>query len=776
MDTTERQIYHFEDVEIDVVRGFLKRGDETRHLRSKTFQVLVYLIEHRGNVVSKNELIKDVWNDTAVVDDVLVQSITDIRRALGDSAHRPRFIKTIPKVGYRFVGEVVENDTNLKQTEIDQTQPPEPARSEIEIQQSTPVSHSRFVLISIVLMVAVSLILGLVGQNAWRRKGRVETVTLPSLPDKKSLVVMFFENQSNSAELDWLREGLPDMLINDLSRSEKLTVISRSQLHVLLETAKSNFPDKAAGFEETLEIARQTGAEMLVTGSFLQLGETMRFEVQLYDTKTAQLIATESLTVNRPEQILTEVDLLSLKLVRRLGVAETLHDGLSEVMTNNLQAYRYYSLGLEQAQGLHNKEAIELFEKAVALDPQFAMAQARIGYAYAVKWNLLDKGKPYLERAFALSDRLTEKDRLNIAAWYAIANQDYENATNQFRQIIAKYPLEVEAYERLALLLMGEGSIDEANAVLKQGLAIDPNGKNLHNLHAGILSTLGQHKEAIAEHQRYVALAPNEANAYDSLGLTYQWAGDYQAAIENYNRALELRPSFDIALVHLANTKFSLGQYREAIEIYRRYIEHAPSDMERGRGLSYIATVYLKKGDLNSARKTLKELLNIQKDSFWGLFKIAQIQNDEAKLRELEKRLDSEIPAANRGSKHTQRYQFYYRGYFALKSGRNNDAIAYFKEAMKQLPLRWDAQDLEDCLADAYLQTGQLDEAISENERILRLNPNYPLASFHLAEAYEKKGLPERARSAYRQFLETWKDADSDVPEIIYARKFIGQS
>ena len=104
---------------------------------------------------------------------------------------------------------------------------------------------------------------------------------------------------------------------------------------------------------------------------------------------------------------------------------------------------------MEKAQALHNTEAIALLEKAVALDPQFAMAHARIGYVYAVTWGLADKGKPHLEKAFQLSDRLTEKDKLYITAWYAIANLDYPGAAQMFRQVIAEYPLEIEAYWRL---------------------------------------------------------------------------------------------------------------------------------------------------------------------------------------------------------------------------------------------------------------------------------------------------------------------------------------
>ncbi|PYX77995.1 MAG: hypothetical protein DMG70_33205, partial [Acidobacteria bacterium] len=154
---------------------------------------------------------------------------------------------------------------------------------------------------------------------------------------------------------------------------------------------------------------------------------------------------------------------------------------LSETMTDNLEAYRYYSLGVEKAQAFENTQAIRLLQKAIRLDPKFAMAYARIGYAYAVTDFVPQKGTPYLEKAFQLSDRLTEKDKLYLTSWYAIARGDYHAAIATLRQIIAQYPLETEAYWRLGRLLHGEEQPEEAIHVLQQGLAVDPDAKDLYN-------------------------------------------------------------------------------------------------------------------------------------------------------------------------------------------------------------------------------------------------------------------------------------------------------
>src|SRR5262249_16672443 len=163
----------------------------------------------------------------------------------------------------------------------------------------------------------------------------------------------------------------------------------------------------------------------------------IRVNVNLYDA-SSQPLASESLIADRPADILRQVDLLSLKLASDLGLSpdeQTGPSALSRVMTDNVEAYRYYSLALERAPAYHTDEAIDLWGKAIALDPQFAMAYARIGYTYTmIRVNEAVKGKPYLEKAFQLSGRLTEKDKLSINAWYAFASGDRDQGIRLLRE------------------------------------------------------------------------------------------------------------------------------------------------------------------------------------------------------------------------------------------------------------------------------------------------------------------------------------------------------
>lgn len=775
----DRQIYRFEEFEVDLSRGVVSFGGEERHLRQQAFQVLVYLLERGDRLVSKDELFDAVWKNTAVTDDVLVQCVKEIRRVLGDDPHRPRFIKTVPKAGYRFIGVIgalgeahqeIEEITRVE-FEYEEESENEQAPARLTGKSRGLLSFAtanRYLLAASVLLIA-SLIA--IGYFVWPSNSQTADVRLPQLAGKRAVAVMYFENQSGDTRLDWLREGLADMLITDLSRSKNLTLLSRQQLHLLMERA-GNRSDQSLRLDAALDIAHKSRAEVIVLGSFANVGQQVRIDGQLHDAQTGHLLAAEHIVANDHGQILEQVGLLSLKLAAHLGGASPsgAESGLSRVMTDNLEAYRYYSLAVEKAQAMHNEEAILLLEKAVALDPQFAMAHGRIGYAYAVTGPYVEKAKPHLEKAFQLSGRLTEKDRLYIRAWYSIAHQDYATAITELRQITQQYPLEIEPYFRLAYLLRGENQHDEALQVLKQGLAVDALAKDIYNAMGLIYLDIHRHDEAIAAHRRYVELAPGEANSHDSLGMSYQSAGRYDEAVAEYSRALELDPKFGIAGYHLGHTYAQMGRYAIAIEQYRRALDLAPGDRERSVGYGAIAQVYLRKGDIAQASAAAQMEVKNSRYLVWNSMEIAMRHGDKKAAEKFRQQLLVPTPFGHRGQALPQRYVLYHEAYLARADGRADEAIDLFKAAVAHPPLTWTIDSYEDCLAKAYLGMGRTDEAIAEYERILRINPNYPLAHFHLAEAYRAKGLTEQARASYVAFLEVWKNADPDIPEILIAR------
>jgi tetratricopeptide (TPR) repeat protein len=791
MKVLGKQVYRFDNVEVDPAQGCLRRNGEELSVRQKSLQALLYLIEQRHRLVTKDELIERVWEGMAVSDAALVQLIKEIRDCLGDDHRHPRFIKTVPKGGYRFIAPVQELYLELSSAiEIERHESVEiEYEEEISddpalngdvgarlVESISPVpllTRRRLVLVS--AAAAILLFTGVATTYLLTRSARSSPhaeVTLPTRPGRKAVAVMYFDNQSRSPDLDWMREGLADLLITNLSRSKGLNVLSRQQLHLLVERS-GHSGTEVIKLNEAMGIASKSRAEVIVLGSYVRLGEKIRIDVQLHNAQTGQPLASESTEADKAQDILAQLDLLSLKLASHLGAGPELRPSGTMVgapLTTNLEAYRNYSLAVEKARGLQNVEAIRLLEKAIVLDPKFAMAYARIGYAYTMSWDLPDKAKPFLEKAFHLSDRLSDRDRLYVKCWYALANLDYAGAIGLLQEIIAVYPMEPEAYYRLSRLLSGEDRLPEALEVALRGLVVDPEFPSLLNETSGIYLRLGRNDEAIATAQRYIALTPHQPNAYDTLGLYYQWAGRYSEAIANYQRALSLDPQFDIAVVHLGNAYFQQGRYQEALERYKQYAEVAPSNEERGRAYASIAQLYRGQGDLARAGKAAKRAFEYHQP---GSFQYAIVSADRGNLAVAEKLserfLEGTITA--RGRRNTRRYPHYLRGYVYLRSGHSEEALTEFKQALRYQAPSWTIDSFEDCLAKAFLELGRFDEAIAEYQRVLDLNPNYPLAHFHLGQAYEGKGQNEQARNAYQRFLQVWKNADADVPEVISAMR-----
>lgn len=776
-------IYRCEDIEIDPSLGCLKRGGTEQHLRQQSFHLLLYMIERSHRLISKDELIENFWQDAAVTDNAVVQCIKEIRTVLGDDPHEPRFIRTIYKLGYRFIANVVEEPVAIEPSKpvfVELSTPPAPLVEEKAAEpplNNPPAAPFRpgfgwTGLRWIVLGLAATGGIGLAWTMLRHSTASAVELTLPRVPGRKTLAVMYFENQSTNPNLNWLSEGLADMFITDLARFDKLSVLSREQLHLLLDRNGLK-PQNGIHLDDALDVARKSHAEALLLGSFLTLGEKILINTRVFETATGQLLAADQFEVDQPGDILARIDLLSPKLAAHLGaVPDPRHQSsLAESMTNNLEAYRYYSLGVSKAQAFQNAQAIALLRKAIQLDPKFALAYARIGYAYSVTDFVPEQGRPFLAKAIQLSDHLSPKDRLLVTAWYAIAREDYAAAIRTMQQVVDQYPLETEGYTRLARLLYGEERPQEAISVVRRGLAIDPEFGDLYNVLGVCYLLMDRYDQAIAAHQRYVQLAPSEANAHDSLGMSFQHAGKFESASAEYNGALALDPEFEPAIIHLGDIYFQQGAYREAIRQYQRYIQVTGSDKARAIGYGSIAQVYLRLKEYNNAEQAAQSEMKLEKSAVWNSLLLSLDQGHATGLKESFEQILRRGPSATRGSRNELRSYEYFLGTLELRQKHPEQAIQHFKNALRHQPPSSGMDLYEDCLGNAYLDLGRFQEAIDEYQRILRLNPNYPLVQYHLGQAYQRKGQTADARTAYERFLQIWKNADANIPEVMDAKR-----
>jgi tetratricopeptide (TPR) repeat protein/DNA-binding winged helix-turn-helix (wHTH) protein/TolB-like protein len=743
---------------------------EPIHLRPQTFQTLLFLLEHRDRLVTKEELTSAIWGDLAVTDDALVQCIVEARRALEDDARRPRYIRTLPKVGYQFVGDVEE----LAEARVaeETAAPVEPGDAPAPLALPSPPVEPPAARsqpgrrLALWTAAAVGIAAAALLVSRWLASSTVE---LTAEPKRVAVAVMYLENQSGGEDLAWMRKGLADMLITGLSRSSRLSVISREQLDTWL-TRTGHDGTAEISLTDAIEVARRSQADYFVLGGYVRLGVRFRIDVRLYDG-SGRLRAAEQLNVADPGQVLIDVDSLSWRLARHLGEAvRSPVDQLAAGLTTNLDAFRFYSLGVERALGYEISEAIRLFERALELDPQFVMARARIGFAHLTNSEPA-QARPYLDEAFRGIDRVTEKDRLHLDAWRATANWEYDAAIAAYRRAIDRYPGDVEAYARLGNVLIGEKRYDEAIDILQRGLRIDAESGDLHNFLARAYTPLARHQDAIRERQIYVELAPKEPLAHDTLGLSYQWAGRYEDAIAAYQRALDLRPDFEPAVFHLANAYFQTGRYRTAMERYQRYAKIAQASWAASRSHNAQALVHLARGETALAGQLAAASLVGFPDNDFTIAHVTIHARPGAALDALARRVPKGNPYQNRGRRQSERMAHFARGRIALARGESDTALDYLRRALREEPPIWDPIVLEDCLANAYLELSRFDDAIVEYQRVLHINPRYPLAHYRLATAYERTGRHALARAGYEEFLRVWHQADTDVPEIVIAKQ-----
>jgi tetratricopeptide (TPR) repeat protein len=556
------------------------------------------------------------------------------------------------------------------------------------------------------------------------------------------------------------------MVLTQLATASDLTMISDEVVQRHLQ--RKQIAGGAGDLTAWLAVAKETGAERLIAGSFQRIGEQIRVDAQIHDVSTGRVAGGGSIVASEAS-LLTDVDVLTSKLAGALGSRLLIasNSRLSDLMTDDLEAYRLYTEGLQAANSLQNEEAIGHLEKAIARDPRFAMAYARIGYAYGITGLRVDLARPNFAKALELGARLSERDRLYVLAWQAIANGDFPRAIDHFRLIVSRYPMEIEAHDRLGKLLLGEQRLDEAIDVLRRGLAVDRESPQINNSLGAAYSYAGRHAEAISHHQRFVALSPGDPNAYDSLGLSYQWAGDYQKALAAYDDASRIDPGFEVAVVHRANTYWQMGRNRDAIRELRRYIEIAPSPNDRRRGFGELSIIYRALGDRARQAEATRQVTRIEPSMHIDAL-AALDRGDVATAKRLVQSERKVEPG--RGARSFRRHEHAIAAGIARAEGDRSAAIASAREAVRLLPPIYVADDMEDVLGDILAAFAQWPEAIAEYGRVLRINPNRGRTRYKLARALESAGRVREARSEYERFLQVWSEADSDAPELVDAR------
>ncbi|UCE20024.1 MAG: tetratricopeptide repeat protein [Gemmatimonadota bacterium] len=451
-----------------------------------------------------------------------------------------------------------------------------------------------------------------------QESSRLATTLQIQPEERRSIVVFYFDNVTEDEDLEWMERGLMEMLITDLSQSRYVNVVGEHALTTLKE--RMGVPeDRSLDPALAISIARGGRLETALVGSFARVGEHIRIDAQLFDTRTGNMLKAERVECSGLEEVFTKVDELTrqirdgLKLTLK-GVVEFDQD-LADVTTNSIEAYRFFAEGLELLYKVFYKEAAERFERAVEIDTTFATAYARLASAYS-GLGRSDDTRRVVRKAVALADRVTERERYNIMALDASVQGDTKKIIETYERMVQVFPKDKEARYRLGSVYYALSRFDEAIAQFEEALSIDKTYKLVYNLLGYAYSSRGMHDKAVESLLRYLELAPDEPNPRDSMGEIYQMAGHLDEAIHEYKEALRLKSDFHFPWEHMGGAYMDQGEFDEALRAFRRYYEAAPSNNIKSFSHRLAGEALWAKGKHEKAVKEFREAMKVYPNNF----------------------------------------------------------------------------------------------------------------------------------------------------------------
>jgi serine/threonine protein kinase/Tfp pilus assembly protein PilF len=429
-------------------------------------------------------------------------------------------------------------------------------------------------------------------------------VTLDSNRQIDSIAVLPFENPSGNSDLAYVSDGLSEGLIDRLSQLPQLRVISRN----------SSFKFRGANID-VRKVASQLGVRVIVTGSVAQLGDDLVIRVDIVD-------ATENRHLTGGQYRRKAGDLLSIQneIARRafqqlrLKLTDSQSKRLAENGTENSEAYRYYLAGLVELNGPQDvrSRALEYFEQAVTLDPDFAAAHAEIAWVYWSQANgssnpheLMPKAKAATERALAIDPDLAKAHVVQ-----AMVNEyefDWRGAEREYRRAIELSPNLDFARNNYSFFLSVMGRQDDALAELEQQRIRDPINRRLALLQKGIVLTQARmFDEALQAYQEAQAVEPAKDVPNFSLGYAYAGKGLYNEAAGYYRKSVDLlggEEKYSQPLVYLAATYAKMPEKRSEARAILTRIEA----MGRYSSPALLAAVYSALDENDKAMELLEQ-------------------------------------------------------------------------------------------------------------------------------------------------------------------------
>ena len=591
METLTTKHFRFANFELDGTKRLLLKRGKSVTLNSKTLDLLLVLVEHRGEVLTKEDLLEMVWPDQFVEEGNLKVHVSALRKMFGEHKNDHRYIVTVPGRGYSFVaeldgsGEIVIETHKFEriiknETFGDGTSKMLNGEAVVYPQRpSSPFpSNVRYIAVGFKLpalgIVALSaFVLAALGLGYWVfSKGPSNAVTIDSI------AVMPFVNESGNSDVEYLSDGITESLINSLSQVSTFSVKPRSSV----------FHYKGVDISPQ-QIGSQLDVQAILSGRVLQRGDQFSLYLSLVDARTGNQIWGDQYNRKLTDLISLQGEIardVSNKLKIKLSGAD--EQKLTKNYTENAEAYQLYLKGNYE----WNKHTLEDLQKSVGYynqalekDPNYALAYTGLANSYGMLGNgylppneTFPKTRAYASKALTIDDTLAE-------AHTAMGG----------------------------VSLLYDWNWAEAEKELKRAQSLNPNETGAHDLYGGYLEAMGRFDEAQAEAKRAQELDPLSPMMNTDVGTNSYFARQYTEAIAQFEKAINLEPRNVDAWTYLGQAYEQKKMYAQAIATFQKGITQAERSPQLVAALGH---TYAQAGERDKALKTLDELREMSKQRY----------------------------------------------------------------------------------------------------------------------------------------------------------------
>jgi tetratricopeptide (TPR) repeat protein len=662
----------------------------------------------------------------------------------------------------------------------------------------------------------------LVGGIGWWLASRSET----SGPGRKSaaratvsalpvLAVVPFENRTGDASLDWYGEGLARLVTDNLTQSRHLQVVSADRIEALRRRAR----DRAVLLRE----AAAAGVGFLMTGEMFPGPGGLTLAMRMTETKAGRELAARRIDRLAPAKLLAVSDEIATLAKKGLGVPPT--EGVdvfaADFATRNPAAYESYIAGLRALTDYDYPRAERFFAAALDRAPDYTMARYRLAHVQT-STGRTDEGLRNIQQAVTEAARLSDREQRYVRAAEAYFSRRSDEAARAYRELIERYPYEIEARSLLSQLLLETGKNEEALEQAKLLARLAPENHIAWSMLGSAHLALKNFSEAVLALRRYVELQPKSPNAHHLLADSYRCQGELDLAAEEYGGALAADPGFHYATtalatvdalrgrfdaaaprlaalvsdqralpVHRIDAAFPLaylrraqGRFGEAAEVLARL--QGPISAEKVReslALSVRGTSQLELGHFSEAKRLIESSIERSPGVptrylfARGLLEISGRKTEEAR-RTAAKILEGALPSGN-PDRTEEKAAAYLKGMALLSEGRPGEARDELSRAVALSGYEYGIYRLG--LARAYLAGRQLPEGMAAaRQAAAPLDPVDPRLDLELdrrrallllAETQKAMGRSGEAAVAARELLGLWGHADPGWPEAAQARR-----